>query len=632
MSRIVAFRSRRSPNWPDMLLKSGLLAAVSVLLLFYFRRTLNLDEGWYLLAARQMQQGYRPYLDFSFTQGPVMPWLYAQLLRWLPLNLYTGRAITLMLAGSAWGTAVWGSWRLFGKLAAALTLWTLVLGWFAVAHYTYVATYALAGALLVAGMVTWLGTSWRWRFEIAGLLLALAVGVRLSLLPILLLFWIAAWLEGTKPWPRRWLATGLSLGLLAVIFGPFWLRAPDLLWYNLLGFHTDRISWAEHVQIWRAALSRDVRMFAGFWALLTLRAGLAMRRQQPRPRWQAQQWLLLAVLLMFGVHLIPRTADAYYNTLQYPLMAMLMGKWLIDSWQQLQRPALRLGLAVVLILLMLLSQVQALQHYHLYWRPGSALTDVARWHDFMQEHVAATCKGQGVSFTPLLAIEGASELAPGLEMGIFAYRPTWKTARSQHFHAVNNDILADLLRQPQVGWAAFSRYDLEHHLYGNLDEIKRLLRHEFRLTKTFPALGAGSSEVYLYLRPHCFQGTLASAQAVAWQEGIHLLGASWQPQRGVLTLLWQPQQVVSKDYTIFVHILDEQGVLVFGQDEPPCRGTCASTTWQPGERILDEHLLALPPLPPGRYLLELGLYDETVQRLPLTSGADAWIIDLDALQ
>ena len=38
---------------------------------------LNQDEGWYLYAANLVAEGEVPYRDFFYTQGPVMPVVYA---------------------------------------------------------------------------------------------------------------------------------------------------------------------------------------------------------------------------------------------------------------------------------------------------------------------------------------------------------------------------------------------------------------------------------------------------------------------------------------------------------------------------------------------------------------------------
>ncbi|MGB3717605.1 MAG: hypothetical protein WA996_24525, partial [Candidatus Promineifilaceae bacterium] len=53
-----------------------------------------------------------------------------------------------------------------------------------------------------------------------------------------------------------------------------------------------------------------------------------------------------------------------------------------------------------------------------------------------------------------------------------------------------------------------------------------------------------------------------------------------------------------------------------------------TTGWIEGEYIIDEHVLAIPAdLPPGDYLLLIGLYDaENLQRLNTEFGQDSWFL------
>jgi len=63
-------------------------------------------------------------------------------------------------------------------------------------------------------------------------------------------------------------------------------------------------------------------------------------------------------------------------------------------------------------------------------------------------------------------------------------------------------------------------------------------------------------------------------------------------------------------YSVFVHVIDERGQMVSQQDKVPgIRGKQPTTGWLPGEVITDPIELTMPPsLPPGRYILRLGLY------------------------
>ncbi|HMN31135.1 MAG TPA: hypothetical protein PKE45_23485, partial [Caldilineaceae bacterium] len=78
----------------------------------------------------------------------------------------------------------------------------------------------------------------------------------------------------------------------------------------------------------------------------------------------------------------------------------------------------------------------------------------------------------------------------------------------------------------------------------------------------------------------------------------------------------------SRSYTVFVQLLDADGVRVAGWDNPPCRGSCPTTSWQAGEYLRDEYSIALSGLAPGRYTLHIGMYDsESGVRLPILDDA-----------
>jgi len=86
-----------------------------------------------------------------------------------------------------------------------------------------------------------------------------------------------------------------------------------------------------------------------------------------------------------------------------------------------------------------------------------------------------------------------------------------------------------------------------------------------------------------------------------------------------LSLYWRVIATPKLDYTIFVHLLDENNNLVTGNDTQPVNGQYPTTIWTPSERILDTHTLSTPEnLTPGQYRLAIGLYHQpTSKRLLL---------------
>lgn len=88
-------------------------------------------------------------------------------------------------------------------------------------------------------------------------------------------------------------------------------------------------------------------------------------------------------------------------------------------------------------------------------------------------------------------------------------------------------------------------------------------------------------------------------------------------------LAWQTGQPLQTDYTIFAHLLDQNHNLVASFDNPPLGGAYPTSTWLPGQLIIDPRHIPLNQVQPGQYQLIVGLYDPgTQQRLTTPDGAD----------
>jgi len=76
-----------------------------------------------------------------------------------------------------------------------------------------------------------------------------------------------------------------------------------------------------------------------------------------------------------------------------------------------------------------------------------------------------------------------------------------------------------------------------------------------------------------------------------------------------VTLHWWAMSPMTEDYAIFVHLLDEQGRVAWQHDGPPAFGARPTTTWTPGDVIVDVHEIPIPAdAPPGNYQVEIGVY------------------------
>jgi 4-amino-4-deoxy-L-arabinose transferase-like glycosyltransferase len=91
-----------------------------------------------------------------------------------------------------------------------------------------------------------------------------------------------------------------------------------------------------------------------------------------------------------------------------------------------------------------------------------------------------------------------------------------------------------------------------------------------------------------------------------------------------ITLSWRCLAPIGQDYTVFVHLVDAEGVIVAQGDGPPVEGRYPTSLWSAGEQILDRHVISLPDgVTPGLYRVAVGWYrPDTLERLPAvdTSG------------
>jgi 4-amino-4-deoxy-L-arabinose transferase-like glycosyltransferase len=88
-----------------------------------------------------------------------------------------------------------------------------------------------------------------------------------------------------------------------------------------------------------------------------------------------------------------------------------------------------------------------------------------------------------------------------------------------------------------------------------------------------------------------------------------------------VTLYWQALASMDRDYSVFVHLLDENDVVVAQRDTYPGLGLLATRLLAPGQTWADRYVLQLPPsaYAPSQTRIEVGLYDlPTGQRLQAT--------------
>jgi hypothetical protein len=91
-----------------------------------------------------------------------------------------------------------------------------------------------------------------------------------------------------------------------------------------------------------------------------------------------------------------------------------------------------------------------------------------------------------------------------------------------------------------------------------------------------------------------------------------------------LTLYWQALAPLDKNWTVFIHLINQEGHIITQQDQIPGAGQFPTTGWVPNEYLVDPYHLAVPAdAAPGSdiYKLRIGLYDDNdFSHMPVTEA------------
>jgi hypothetical protein len=143
--------------------------------------------------------------------------------------------------------------------------------------------------------------------------------------------------------------------------------------------------------------------------------------------------------------------------------------------------------------------------------------------------------------------------------------------------------------------------------------------------------------VSLYLTPSAWQAEMTPHSA-HFANGLRLQGFRLMQEESAatgptlsagdtldLSLYWKADGPTDIPYTVFTHLVGPDGQTYGQWDNPPVRGTYATTAWLPNQSVVDQYEIPISPnAPPGEYELFIGLYDPvTGNRSPVVDERGA---------
>ena len=485
--------------------------------LFYmFFGSINEDEGWYLYAGKLVYQGKILYSDFSYTQVPLLPYVYGLPQLFFGASLYLGRITSLLLGIMTLFLSIVISNRLAGKLAAVICGAAISLNLFAIYFLTITKTYSLTAFFISVSIFFLVSKINKYvKYSLSTIFLCLAAGTRLSAIfaiPILIIYLLIFERENKRFFL---LAVGISVVTMAAIFLPFSLRDLELFWYNVVGFHIARYNDPNHLYMIRCkidALSGIVQAFS--FMMVAIVSGVVLffvynwrRMKESLLNHGIYIYLIGVLLIIFFPHFLSGHSYTEYQIINLPLMAILAG--CIYS-KYYEKSGTSKGKSVVLAIICALLLVNLIGHgTHYIDVSGRRLPidEISRIADYIDEHVT---KDEPIfTYHTYLAIQSQRNVLQGLEMAIFSYYPKWDTQAAQRYNVTNNEIVKELITSQKAGAVILTDFDFRGNAISvtdkrvqedNRKEILTLIQEYYYLAKEMGSFGQWRDTVYVYLR------------------------------------------------------------------------------------------------------------------------------------
>jgi len=478
-----------------------LISIYSALGIFYiFFGGMNNDEGWYLYASKLVYAGKIPYIEFSYTQPPLLPYIYGipQLL--FGQSLYVGRLTSLFFGVMTCIFTVKIAEKFGGKIGATITLALICFNPFTAYFFTIVKTYALTAFLMILSLYFLFGNSNvenPVRSMLSIFFMCLALGVRLSVLPaVFLLLLYILYIERNN---IRTIVLSAGTGLITcgLLFIPFLISNKDLLMFNLVGYHLGRAGDMSLFEIFINKISVFFGIVDMFFVILVLMfVGLILHSYRKYFVSNAKHYLLyLIVLSVFALHFIQRPTYTEYQVILVPLASILAGYGFSEIYNNSKDNFVKNSLSLMIIFMILLTPLaQGPVGADLSGnkRPIQEIEEMA---NYIKNHTPED--GKLLIFSTYAAVQANREVLPGFEMSLFSYYPDWSNDKTETYRVINKHLLNQYIESKSASAILLTSYEVERLQIGN--DTVRLIEENYYLAKSMQNWGQWRDTAYLYL-------------------------------------------------------------------------------------------------------------------------------------
>lgn len=497
----------------------GLYSIMSLIMVFYGRH--HVDEGYYHLIAALTARGKLPYRDYFYVQTPLYPFIYGLLFKLFGTSFAVARGCSTLFGFLTFLAAVGTARNIKGSAAAGITASLILVQPFTIYYLTIVKLYAVtAWMLVILVFILTSGMSARWRYALAAMIAAFALGIRFTVMPALpLVIAVAAFrTKGIERVKTVAVAAAAGAFVLAAVLLPFWLASPETFGYSILGYHFDKEGFSLLRQITHRmdVVFRLSSLYPIFGVLLlvsimtrfAMRIGMARQEGPVVERWSAgavdAAWVIGGVILFHFTSQVPYVHR--YLAMTIPAVAALAGPEVVRL-AGLLKPGYKVcpGLTWMLICALVFVAMNKSETVFQEPNPVAQLRMIASGIEML------TAPDDDIlTFNNSIAVEAGRNVLPGDEMNVLTYHPGWTREKCERFKVLNVEMLKEALERGRLRAVLITTYSFIGNFptFYNPGEtgarpeiIYALEKHYFRV-RVFPGFGYLGEDAELYLPVH----------------------------------------------------------------------------------------------------------------------------------
>jgi|GEM_PF-2092111 len=471
-----------------------IISVYAILGIYYvFFGQLNYDEGTEIYASNLVYSGKIPYIDFMYTHGPVLPYVYGIPQFIFGSSMYVGRFTSLFFGVLTLILTAKTAERVTGKTGAVIALALVSFNLYAVYLLTSAKSYELTAFFMVLSLFFLFRNKDVGKprdYMLSTIAMSLAAGVRLSLLPMVILLILYIVYVERKNVKTVVISAGTGIATSVLLLIPFFAINRNVAMFNLYTYYVggnpyvtqyDKLS--NFLFLMDAFLVIAVLFFLGVIILILYRQTYSTRIK----------FLYVGVALVYAMHLIPTENLPEHPVILVPFVAILAAFGFSEVYNKTSNnftKYLLLLTVVIMILFTLLSNGPQWVDISGNKTPIAEVDEIAT---YIKNNTPKD--GKLIAFSTYAAVQADRELLPGFSQAYYTYRPDWSDEKAKEYNGVNPNMLNKYIESRSA--SAILLTDFEIRRIGS--EPVRLIEENYDLVKTTGAWGQHVNTAYLYL-------------------------------------------------------------------------------------------------------------------------------------